>query len=342
MTRPAEWGNGMKKRFMILLALVLALLSSAATAGTAGKVILDEEHFPDPDFRNCISRQTMLREGSVLDKAQLASVENILLDGTEVTDLTGIGYFPNLKHIEIRKCKKLTALDLSGCRKLESLVAYDCSFLASLTVSDNPKLKTIDVQRCRLTELILGDMKSLESLYCNENRLTALDVSRCPKLKDLLCYQNSLAELDPGRNQALERLSCYGNDLTVLNLPKNPKLEYLNAAANGRHFNGETEIGLLDLSSCVKLKTLLCYDTRIGNLVLGSKPELSEVNVLSGRFSPLDISGCPILSRLVDGTGFRTTATTESGWWNGTASLYIEKDREVVTATRTVRGDMDE
>ena len=113
-------------------------------------------------------------------------------------------------------------------------------------------------------------------------------------------------------------------------------------AANGRHFNGETEIGVLDLSSCTKLKTLLCYDTRIGNLVLGSKPELSKVNVLSSRFSPLDISGRPILSRLVDGTAFRTTATTECGWWSGSASLYIEKDREVVTATQTVRGDMGE
>ena len=191
---------------------------------------IDEEHFPDENFRAYVAENFDADENGYLNDEEIDDINEIYVNMLGITSLQGIEYFPELTWLECLD-NALTELDLSHNEKLESL---DCSFnsLTALDVTKNPALIMID---------------------CSENAITALDVTQNPVLAGLFCYSNEIAALDLSGNPALLVLDCSMNELTALKLAKNPGL--LDLSCYGNH------IAELDLTPCPTLLDVVTNGT---------------------------------------------------------------------------------
>ena len=186
-----------------------AAAQSEETGDVTGDVAIDEEHFPDSNFREFVKKYDRDRNG-ILSQSELAKVTDLNCRGKSITSLEGIEHFTSLKELNCRE-NQLTELDVSNNSELESLDCYE-NQLSALNVSNHQALKT---------------------LSCSWNKpLSALDVSNCPALKMLECEVTHLGALDVSNHPALEELYCDGAHLSVLVLGNNPNLNYLNFSDN--------------------------------------------------------------------------------------------------------------
>ena len=194
-----------------------AAAQSEETGDVTGDVAIDEEHFPDSNFRKFVKKYDRDKDGK-LSQIELAKVTDLncdksysgVTDDEKIKSLKGIEYFTSLKTLSCRR-NLLTELDVSNNSELEYL---ECSEnqLSALDVSNHPALK---------------------ELSCAYNhQLSALDVSNCPALKMLECEVTHLGALDVSNHPALEKLYCDGAHLSVLVLGNHPNLNYLNFSDN--------------------------------------------------------------------------------------------------------------
>ena len=102
----------------------------------------------------------------------------------------------------------LTTVDVSTCPNLEMLFLREIGTISSLDVSNNPKLRSLNVVHNQLTSIDVSANTSLRSFYCEDNLLTALNVTNNTALRYLHCGQNSLTTLDVSSNSSLSTLNC--------------------------------------------------------------------------------------------------------------------------------------
>lgn len=168
-------------------------------------VPIDEEHFPDANFRNYVP----CGSDGILTVEEAAGMTVMYVNSKEIADLTGVEYFT-----------ALTYLDCSG------------NNLTSLDVSHNTALKNLYCQGNNLTSLDVSNNTALTGLYCDSNQLTSLDVSHNTALTGLNCSINPLTSLDLSNNTALTRFVCSNNQLTSLDLSNNTALTSLDCSKN--------------------------------------------------------------------------------------------------------------
>ena len=206
---------------------VLAEGIAALPAAETGGIPIDPAHFPDENFRKYLGQKAIDDDkNGILSQTEREKVTAIVLHSAgNISDLTGIKYFPNLKELYCNG-GDLANLDVSQNTKLTNLYCYN-NQLTSLDVSENTKLTELD---------------------CSDNQLANLDVSENPELTYLKCGSNQLTRLDLHVNTALETLICDNNQLTSLNLSSNTALTQVYCSGNKRQITvGET--GQFDLSA---------------------------------------------------------------------------------------------
>ena len=155
----------MKKR-MISLCIMLTAMTVSMRAG----VKIDATHFPDANFRKCLSDKRIDKnQDGYLNDEELDAVKELNLNNKGIKDLKGIEYFQELRELECHE-NELTSIDVSMQYNLKW---FDCSYnkLTTLDVSHNP---------------VLG------ALYCFSNKLTALDVSKNKYLTELYIAGNQI------------------------------------------------------------------------------------------------------------------------------------------------------
>ena len=228
------------KRIMglfLALAMVMGCMSLHPIASYANdnangdvKIKIDDAHFPDQKFRECVSGRSIdTNNDGWLEKTELDNVKEITVIDA-YSSLQGIEYFKNLSTLTCCECH-LTGLDLSKNTKLEKLLC-EKSYLTSLDVSKNKKLTILCVWIGNLTKLDVSNNTELTSLDCSGNQLTKLDVSKNKKLTNLSCLGNNLTKLDVSNNTELTSLECNDNQLTKLDVSKNTKLTNLTCFSN--------------------------------------------------------------------------------------------------------------
>jgi len=137
----------------------------------AGKFWMDiTDSFKDPVFLAVVRKRTGIYDKPIYNY-DLLGIVNLSIFNENITDLSGIEYFSDLKHLNCPS-NKLTELDLS---KNISLVTVNCS-------------------NNQLTSLDLPENTTLELLYCYNNQLTSLDVSKNTLLKILDCRHNYMPD----------------------------------------------------------------------------------------------------------------------------------------------------
>ncbi|MBR6445769.1 MAG: leucine-rich repeat domain-containing protein [Prevotella sp.] len=142
-------------------------------------ILLNEENFPDANFRAALAEKFNIVEGAELHRVHLLTTE----------------------------------LDVNGQNKAENKKIADLTGIEHFTV-----LETLSAYDNQLTSLDVSKNTALTELRCNYNQLTSLDVSQNTALKELYCYFNQLTSLDVSGCIALTTLYCRGNQLTSLDL----------------------------------------------------------------------------------------------------------------------------
>ena len=251
------------------IAALPAPASDTSQLDETGDVPIDPAHFPDENFRKYLGQKAIddNRDG-ILSQTERERVKTIFLDNAgNISDLTGIKYFPNLENLNCA-LNLLTSLDVSNNPALTSL---NCNYnqLTSLDLSKNTALDTLCCSGNKLTSLDLSKNTALTSLYCESNQLTGLDLSKNTALTSLYCESNQLTSLDLSGNANLTRLSCSSNLLTSLDVSNHTALIYLNCESN--------QLTGLDLSKNTALTILGCSGNKLTSLDLSQNTALKKL-----------------------------------------------------------------
>ncbi len=243
-------------------------------------VVINEENFPDPTFRDYVNEKFDTTDDDVLTADEIALITLIDAEDMYITDLTGIEYFTNLVYLYCSK-NQLTSLDVSRNTALETLYCSQ-NLLTSLDVSWNTALETLDCSQNLLTSLDVSRNMALTKLNCSTNSLTSLDVSQNTALTVLDCDFNQLTSLDVSRNTALTELNCSTNSLTSLDVSRNTALETLDCSQN--------LLTSLDVSQNTALTMLYCFANQLTGLDVSQNTALTTLYCLDNQLTGLDVS----------------------------------------------------
>ena len=252
-----------------LKTLFVALVLCAPLTAAAQDVVINEENFPDANFRNYLLGLSYGADG-VITEEEIAGITSMYVNGGNISSLKGIEHFTALEYLNCTG-NQLTALNLSNNTALRYL---DCSSnqLTTLDVSNNTVLTRLECYTNQLTALDVSNNTALTELNCSRNQLTALDLSNNTALTNLQCQENQITELDLSSNTTLTELLCHGNQLTSLNVSGCKALPTLECYDN--------QLTSLDVSGCTALKDLYCQINQLQgesmDAFISSLPETEE------------------------------------------------------------------
>ena len=229
-----------KKHISLLLAalMIISAVSLTLFAFANDKVEINEENFPDKNFRDAIaymydtdkdgylSRNERNTESMIVSGViEMYAFENGLdEDDLPVNNLKGIEYFDSIKTLRCSSIGRIEHLDLSGLDELETLACNDLG-LKSISLSNDRALKVINACSNEFEALDFTENINLERIHCYENEsLKSINISGLTKLEDFRCDNCDLDTLDLSTNNNLSYLNCSYNRLTSLDLSANTKL----------------------------------------------------------------------------------------------------------------------
>lgn len=156
---------------------------------------------PDAILRTlCISKEWVL---PIEDTKCLILEEGLnatTLSTSQVKDLTGIQYFPNLTSLNLGYCSNLKRLDISGLHKISSLTFSTPTICEEYNLGNNPITSfntggNYAYSQSESLKVISGKLESLDlslaSWYERYDYVTSIDVSECPALTTLNANRSS-------------------------------------------------------------------------------------------------------------------------------------------------------
>lgn len=287
--------------------------------------ILTKEYIPDDAFREYI--KTEIAGKDEYTNIEAASYDgSIILTKSEISDLTGIGYFTSLPVLSFTDNAALQYLDLSANKALEVIDLWACEALVYLNIDGLDKVETLNLSETGLgdfdlsryedalgetlktlnldylsniSEINLKPFSNLENVSLSYTALSSLDVSGMTKLKSLWAsIILSLRSLNVSGCTALEELVCSYCDLSSLDLSTNNNLSVLAIQQN--------PLGNVELSHLKNLTFLnISYTERTEMVDLSGFDKLVEIECQSNDFSGtvLDLSDCPLTRLRCESTG---------------------------------------
>ncbi|MDE6196118.1 MAG: hypothetical protein K2F55_04575, partial [Erysipelotrichaceae bacterium] len=161
---------------------------------------INEENFPDEEFRSYIEGSFDKNQDGVLASTELDVITEINVNNkTNLTSLKGIEHLKNVTHI------------YANNTSLEVLDVSKNTALTNLNVNNNPNLTTLNVQGA----------SALKVLFCYDNpQLRGLDVSQNTELMNLNVRPSSnkgtnLAWLHVGNNPNLSTISSTSMNINI-------------------------------------------------------------------------------------------------------------------------------
>ena len=240
-----DWGDGLKKKFMLNTGLtridgtaaganvtITGAVSEADFSSFPGMEMWDNkisalEIKNNPDL---ISLLTYMNDIKTLDVSSCTSLEYLdcsysglselnVANNTKLEEL--VCYGNTISTLDVTKCPNLIYLDAKG------------NNLSTLDLSNSKKLVQLDVQNNQLETVNVTEMKDLTVLAVNSNKIASLDLSKNAKLLKLGVAKNKLATLDLTANVALGRLECNDNNIANLDLSNQPDIFFVDCTNNG-------------------------------------------------------------------------------------------------------------
>ncbi len=213
----------------MVAALAFAAAPISSVMGADG-VPVDEEHFPDANFRAYVAEFDYNGDGIFSDE-EIENATDFFCGDKAINDLKGIEYFTAMRSLDCSH-NNLTALDVSKNTAMTELYCYNNN-LTTLDVSKDAALTHLECDDNNLAGLDLNQNTALKVLSCGGNNLTGLDLGQNTALTWLLCKDNDLNTLDVSKNVALTYLRCENNKMKTLDLGKVKGVDFSNRALEG-------------------------------------------------------------------------------------------------------------
>ena len=253
-------------------------------------VAIDEEHFPDFNFRRYVQENHDKNRNEMLEASESCCRDGVshksdIIGWWNLIPNSGWDHwlFSNISGLDI---SDMGIADLTGIEylRLEALVCQD-NTLETLDLTRNPELRYVDCSgNVELSRIEMADDGLLLALDCNR---TALDLKqalpRWTKLVSLDCRAMGLTELDL-EHPALRAVACNNNRIDTLSLA-GTGIEVLYCAENGMR---RIDFGTDTLQS---LREMDCSFNSLTGVDLSFLPNLWIFGFLCNRLACVDMSG---------------------------------------------------
>ena len=264
-----------------------AAVGGVAYAGGAEPIVIDENNFPDPKFREVIATREYDRDGNgSLDASEIAQVINIHCEGKGITSLKGVEFFTALQGLWCQD-NAIASMNLSNNKDLHG-VWCSGNLFTDLDFSANPELEWVYCFDCKLKSLNVSNNPKMAFIECNSNPLDSLNVTNCPLLEHLTCGACGLSELNLSNNPRLAHLDAFRNNLTSLDVTGCPKMKRLDIWDNHH-------LGSIDISKCTGLQYYNCANNGVTSLNVSNNRELTKLICSYNSISSLNLSNNPKL-----------------------------------------------
>ena len=144
------------------------------------------------------------------------SAEELYINNSNISDLTGIEDFINLKTLNCNFNPDLLSLDLSNNSELLSVSSNQ------IWGTENGNLEYIDVSNC----------PNLETLTCLHTQVSSIDVSNSPNLIVLNIGHNTIETINIANNILLETIIIDNNLIGEIDVTNNPYISVLDISDN--------------------------------------------------------------------------------------------------------------
>lgn len=284
----------MKKRL-----LTLALMALALTSAKAG-VVINEENFPDENFRWEMENNADADHDGYLSDEEIAAVNDYFLRLDDVVNFKGVEYFyDGLKSLLIGGLNSpdpytVTNLDISKFKVLETIEITNYPYFTTIDFSKNTTLRSIyihDLQRLNTIQVPAG-LEYLLIFYAPN--ITSLDLTPCKNsLIQLNLFCGGVKELDLTNYKALTDLFVTGNSveerypLTTLNVSGCDNLGNVSLDA--------TTIEKVTMKDLESLHDINVSNNEIKTFKVENCPKLLNIECNDNDLSTLNIKKCPVL-----------------------------------------------
>ncbi len=137
---------------------------------------IDEQHFPDENFRTYIQSTIDKDKNGYLSVSERQDVTSININSEGIARVKGIEYFPNLEQLNCIN-NQLTSLNLEYNRKLKVLNCRS-NQLTYLNISQNELLEELNCSSNQLTQLVFENNPNLKKIYIHKNKVRGDNMTR--------------------------------------------------------------------------------------------------------------------------------------------------------------------
>lgn len=268
----------------LLLGLTVAAafpaVISQAEDVVGSSVEINEVNFPDEEFRGYVSDTYDTDADGVLSVKEIDAATRLNLEWSYVEDLAGIEKLTALKELNI-SCTYISEVDVTKNINLEVLDLKACYDIVNLNISNNKKLKYLDITQTLIDSLDTTNNTELVTLIAERTPIVTVDLSKNSKLEEVNFKNSKLKAVDFENLSELKSATVDMCPLKAIDVSKNLKLEKL-------MLSGNTGIESLSLSNNPALKILEISGTSISDLSLAENTLLEEFYNYSYKSSKLD------------------------------------------------------
>lgn len=235
---------------------------------------------PDVNFEDELSvYDDVARDGKV-PKLAIHTVTSLYLRSDNITDLTGIEDFFNLKILLLTR-NNLSSVNFSNNLKLESLTIDD-NELTTIDLTNNTLLQTLNIENNNISTIDLSKNTLLKNLNLSYNNISALNLTNNTLLETLELANLLDTSLDLTKNTQLTTLDVHSTAITTLDLTKNTKIQEVNGEGSS--------IQTLNTTGLTELKNLYFSEGVISSVNLSTNTALEEIDFEECNLSNIDIT----------------------------------------------------
>ncbi|MGC6432996.1 MAG: hypothetical protein ACON4M_02255 [Crocinitomicaceae bacterium] len=222
--------------------------------------------------------------------SNISTIEQIDAQERNISSLTGIEDFKNLKYLSAGRNNISGVIDFSLNTKLV-YVDIPNNPLSEVYFKSNSFLESLGLYGTYTLEvLVLSNSPNLFDLGIHDTKLKELDLSNSPKIEHLRIWDSELSELDLSNQNSLKYLYAYNifsNNSSSLILPETSTLEMIWLDRNN--------IINLDLSKNKNLKVVSCNDCQLEEMTLPESQSLYGLLVERNQLTNLNLTNNPNL-----------------------------------------------
>ena len=235
---------------------------------------------PDANFEDELSAYDDIAGDGKVPKLAIHNVTFLSMRADNITDLTGIEDFFNLKSLTLSR-NNLNTVDLSKNLKLENLI-IDNNKLTSLNISNNKLLQILNVESNDLTAIDVTNNLLLKEVNLSGNNITTLNVTNNIYLEELALGGMDITDLDLSANIQLKRLDISGVNIEALDLSNNVDLEEI----HGEYSDLET----INIVGLTKLKAMYFSEGLLTALDVSTNTALIELDLEECNLTTIDLT----------------------------------------------------